>query len=75
VHGELELLVRNGLTPIQALVAATSAPATVYRLSDRGRISPGKRADLLLVEGEPTKNILHTRRILAVWKRGFPVQR
>jgi imidazolonepropionase-like amidohydrolase len=75
VHGELELLVRNGLTPIQALVAATSAPATVYRLSDRGRISPGKRADLLLVEGDPTKNILDTRRILAVWKRGFPVQR
>jgi len=75
IHGELELLVRNGLTPIQALVAATSAPATAYRLSDRGRISPGKRADLLLVDGDPTINILDTRRIIAVWKRGFPVQR
>jgi len=75
VHSELELLVRNGLTPIQALVAATSAPATAFRLSDRGRISPGKRADLLLVEGDPTKNILDTRRIVAVWKRGVLVQR
>ena len=35
----------------------------------------GKRADLLLVEGDPTKNILDTRKIVAVWKREFPVQR
>jgi imidazolonepropionase-like amidohydrolase len=75
VHGELELLVRNGLTPIQALVAATSTPATAFRLADRGRISPGKRADLLLVDGDPTKNIVDTRKIIAVWKRGVPVQR
>jgi imidazolonepropionase-like amidohydrolase len=75
VHDELELLVRNGLTPIQALVAATSAPATAFRLSDRGRISPGKRADLLLVDGDPTKDILDTRKIITVWKRGVPVQR
>jgi imidazolonepropionase-like amidohydrolase len=75
VHGELELLVDDGLTPMQALVAATSAPATAFRLSDRGRILPGKRADLLLVQGDPTKNILDTRNIVAVWKRGIPVQR
>jgi imidazolonepropionase-like amidohydrolase len=75
VHGELELLVDDGLTPIQALVAATSAPARAFRLSDRGRILPGKRADLLLVQGDPTKNILDTRNIVAVWKRGIPVQR
>jgi imidazolonepropionase-like amidohydrolase len=75
LHGELELLVRNGLTPVQALIAATSAPATAFRLSDRGRILPGKRADLLLVDGDPTRNILDTRKIIAVWKRGVPVLR
>ena len=75
VHGELELLVRYGLTPIQALVAATSAPARVFRLSDRGQISPGKRADLLLVQGDPTKNILDTRNIVAVWKNGSRTSR
>lgn len=75
VHGELELLVRIGLTPVQALVAATSAPAAAFRLADRGRILPGKRADLLLVDGDPTKNILDTRKIIAVWKRGVQVQK
>jgi len=75
VHGELELLVHDGLTPTQALAAATSAPAHVFHLSDRGRISAGMRADLVLVQGDPTKNILDTRDIVAVWKRGFRVQR
>jgi imidazolonepropionase-like amidohydrolase len=75
VHGELELLVNDGLTPIQALIAATSAPAAAFRLTDRGRILPGKRADLLLVQGDPAKNILDTRNIVAVWKRGIAVQR
>jgi len=73
VHGELELLVHDGLTPTQALAAATSVPARVFRLSDRGRISPEMRADLILVEGDPTKNILNTRNIVAVWKRGMRI--
>jgi imidazolonepropionase-like amidohydrolase len=75
VHGELELLVRDGLTPTQALAAATSVPARVFRLSDRGLIRPGLRADLLLVQGDPTKDIVDTRNIVAVWKRGVRVQR
>lgn len=74
VHGELELFVHDGLTPTQALAAATSAPARAFRLSDRGRISPNMRADLLLVQGDPTKNILDTRNIVAVWKHGFRFQ-
>jgi imidazolonepropionase-like amidohydrolase len=73
VHGELELLVNDGLTPTQALAAATSVPARVFRLSDRGRILPEMRADLLLVQGDPTKNILDTRNIVAVWKRGVGI--
>jgi imidazolonepropionase-like amidohydrolase len=75
LHGELALLVRAGLTPRQALAAATSAPARAFRLTDRGRIRPGLRADLLLVEGDPTTDILATRRIVRVWKRGFDVER
>jgi imidazolonepropionase-like amidohydrolase len=75
VHGELVLLVREGLTPVQALVAATSAPARSFRLGDRGWIRPGLRADLVLVEGDPTRNIVATRDIVAVWKRGVRVRR
>jgi len=71
----MELLVRAGLTPPEALAAATSVPATCFRLDDRGRIAPGKRADLLLVEGDPTVDIKATRRIAGVWKLGVPVDR
>jgi imidazolonepropionase-like amidohydrolase len=75
VHVEMALLVRDGLTPVQALAAATSVPAQTFHLSDRGWIRPGMRADLVLVEGDPTKNILATRNIVSVWKRGIRAQR
>ena len=75
VHVELALLVRDGLTPLQALAAATSVPAQAFHLADRGWIRPGMRADLVLVEGDPTTNILATRNIVAVWKRGIRAQR
>lgn len=70
LHGELSMLVENGLTPLQALIAATSAPADAFRLADRGRIRPGLRADLVLVDGDPSIDVLATRNIVAVWKRG-----
>jgi imidazolonepropionase-like amidohydrolase len=75
MHGEMSLLVRNGLTPAQALAAATSVPTRSFHLNDRGWIRPGMRADLVLVEGDPTTDILATRNIVAVWKRGVRVQR
>jgi len=75
LHGELELYVESGLTPIQALIAATSAPASVFHISDRGRIAPGLRADLLLVNGRPDEDILATRNIVAVYKQGHEVDR
>jgi imidazolonepropionase-like amidohydrolase len=74
-HGEMTLLVQDGLTPIQALAAATSVPARMFRLEDRGRIREGLRADLVLVRGDPTTNIFATRQIVEVWKKGVPVQR
>ena len=70
IHRELELLVRSGLTPPEALAAATSVPAAAFHLADRGVIAPGKRADLLLVKGDPTEDITATRDIISVWKLG-----
>lgn len=75
VHGELYLLTAAGLSPIQALIAATSAPADAFGLADRGRIAAGKRADLLLVEGDPTADIKATRNIVGVWKAGEKIDR
>jgi imidazolonepropionase-like amidohydrolase len=70
LHGELELLVRAGLSPSEALEAATSLPASTFHRSDRSRIMPGLRADLLLVRGDPTVDITATRDMVAVWKVG-----
>jgi imidazolonepropionase-like amidohydrolase len=75
LHRDLELLVQSGLTPRQALVGATSAAARVYGLHDRGRIAPGLRADLLLVEGDPTVDIKATRALRKIWKGGVDVAR
>jgi imidazolonepropionase-like amidohydrolase len=75
LHGELALLVEAGLSAKDALIAATSAPAKQFHLDDRGRIAPGLRADLLLVEGDPTTDIRQTRAIVGVWKRGIAVDR
>src|SRR5690606_4563552 len=63
LHGELQLLVEAGLTPAEALAAATSVPAKAFGLGDRGRIAPGLRADLVLVNGDPTQDITATRSI------------
>lgn len=75
IHRELELLVAAGLTPVEALAAATAVPAKTFGLSDRGRIAPGLRADLLLVDGDPTVDVLATRAIDRVWKEGREVTR
>ena len=74
-HQELELLVAAGLTPVEVLSAATSLPASRFRLPDRGRIAPGLRADLVLVRGDPTTDIKMTRDIVTVWKRGKKLDR
>ena len=73
VHGELELLVQAGLSPEQALRAATSLPAEVFGMSDRGRIKVGMRADLVLLDGDPLQDIRNTRAINRIWKNGFVI--
>jgi imidazolonepropionase-like amidohydrolase len=75
LHDALALLVEAGLTPTEALVAATSAPARAFRLEQIGRIAPGHRADLLLVDGDPTRDVAATRAIAAVWKGGVMLDR
>jgi imidazolonepropionase-like amidohydrolase len=75
IHLELALLVRAGLSPEEALRAATSRPADVFGLDDRGRVKTGARADLVLVDGDPTQDITATRRISRIWKNGYSVDR
>ncbi|HET6863402.1 MAG TPA: amidohydrolase family protein [Pyrinomonadaceae bacterium] len=68
---ELELLVESGLTPMQALVAGTLQNARYFRIDDRlGTIETGKVADLVMVEGDPLKNISNMRRVKRVMLNG-----
>ena len=78
-HGEnaqeLAFLTEYGLSPSEALVAATANGADLMGLDDIGRIAPGKRADLLLVAGDPTRDIrmaAETANHHAVYKGGVP---
>lgn len=70
LHEELERLVRAGLTPAEALRGATSLAADTFGLADRGVVAPGRRADLLLVDGDPTTDITSTRNVRDVWIGG-----
>src|SRR6266850_1327168 len=68
---ELELLVESGLTPMQAIVAGTLENARFFRAADRlGSIEAGKLADLVLVEGDPLRNISDMRRLKRVMLNG-----
>lgn len=69
-HRELQLSVKAGLTPLQAITLATKNAAAAMRLSDRGVIAAGKRADLLVVEGDPAADIRDVDRIAEVWRGG-----
>jgi imidazolonepropionase-like amidohydrolase len=68
---ELELLVEYGMTPLAALRAATGGNARLFHLEKEvGRVAPGLRADLVLVDGDPTRDIGALRRIRAVLAGG-----
>jgi imidazolonepropionase-like amidohydrolase len=74
-HRELELMVEAGMTPMQAIVAATSRGADYLRLRDSGVLAPGKRADFLVLDGNPLDDITNTRRIVDVFIRGLRIDR
>ncbi|AIE85206.1 amidohydrolase family protein [Fimbriimonas ginsengisoli] len=73
LHGELELYVRAGFTPLEAIQAATSVPAKVMGLDRQvGTVTAAKRADLLVVDGDPSKRISDTRKVWLVLANGRP---
>jgi Amidohydrolase family len=63
MHTELEMLVRLGLSPREALAAATNNYALQFGWNELGQIAPGRRADILVIDGDPTANIWNARRI------------
>jgi hypothetical protein len=71
LHTELEFLVQGGMTPQQALYAATVTPAEFFRMADTiGRITQGMRADLVLLGDNPLADIRHSRSVEAVMLAG-----
>ncbi|MGA2569373.1 MAG: amidohydrolase family protein [Terracidiphilus sp.] len=75
LHTELELLVRLGLSPREALAAATNNYALQFGWNELGLIAPGRRADIVVLDSDPTVNIWNARRIAAVLLDGEPLDR
>jgi imidazolonepropionase-like amidohydrolase len=75
LHRELELLVEAGLTPLEAIGLATRNPAKLLGRTDWGTLEVGKRADLLLVRGDPSKRISDTKNVHTVIQAGKVVDR
>ena len=69
-HVELVLMVEAGLTPMQALVAATGNAARVMGLGELGTLEPGRHADFTVLDADPLADIRNTRRIDSVWIAG-----
>jgi imidazolonepropionase-like amidohydrolase len=68
-------MVAAGLTPAQALVAATRTSAAILRLEQHGMVAEGRSADFIVLDANPLENITNTRRIVTVYLRGREVDR
>jgi imidazolonepropionase-like amidohydrolase len=74
-HRELEIFVRLGMSPMQAIVAGTSRPAERLGLSEMGTLAAGKTADFVILDENPLEDIRNTRTISQVYLRGRVVDR
>jgi imidazolonepropionase-like amidohydrolase len=74
-HHELTAYVRLGMTPAQAIVAATSTPAQALGLTDVGALAEGRNADFLVLNANPLDDIRNTRQIANVYLRGARLDR
>ena len=75
LHTELELLVRLGLSPRESLAAATNNYALQFGWTELGQIAPGRRADVLIINGDPTINVWNARNISTVIEDGNVIDR
>jgi imidazolonepropionase-like amidohydrolase len=75
LHTELEMLVRLGLSPREALAAATNNYADQFGWSELGQIAAGRRADVLVIDGDPTVNIWNARHISTLIEDGNVIDR
>jgi len=75
VHLQLASMVRCGLSPAEAIVAATKNTAQVLKLDDLGTVTEGKSADFVVLDADPLTDITNTRRIFATYLRGTRVDR
>jgi hypothetical protein len=75
MHTELEMLVRLGLSPREALAAATNNYAEQFHWTELGQIAPGRRADILILDGDPTTNIWNARNINTILLDGNQIDR
>jgi hypothetical protein len=75
LHTELELLVRLGLSPREALAAATNNYSEQFHWSELGQLAAGRRADILILDADPTVNIWNARRINSIFLEGNQLDR
>jgi imidazolonepropionase-like amidohydrolase len=74
-HHEIGMYVRLGMTPAETIVAATSRPTEVLRITDTGTLAKGKRADFIVLNANPLENIGNTREIDSVYLYGARLDR